>query len=131
MNILDENIPVNQRQLLRRWRIPARQIGDEVGRAGMKDDEILVLLRQLRRPTLFTRDLGFFDQRLCHQRYSIVCLAVERDEAALFTRRVLRHPDMSTQIQRMGSVLRVSQIGMNVWKLNAHREEFIEWSEGG
>lgn len=36
MNVLDENIPDNQRQLLRSWRIHVRQIGHEVGRQGMK-----------------------------------------------------------------------------------------------
>jgi len=38
MNILDENIPEDQRQLLRSWRILARQIGHEVGRPGMQPD---------------------------------------------------------------------------------------------
>ena len=47
MTILDENIPEDQRQLLRSWRVPARQIGFEVGRPGMKDDEIIPLLHRL------------------------------------------------------------------------------------
>jgi hypothetical protein len=37
MNILDENIPESQRQLLRSWRIRVRQIGYEVGRRGNSD----------------------------------------------------------------------------------------------
>lgn len=32
MNILDENLPKNQRQLLERWRIRIRQIGFNLGR---------------------------------------------------------------------------------------------------
>ena len=59
MNILDENIPESQRQLLRSWRIRTQQIGHELGRRGMKDEEIIPLLHQLRRPTFFTRDLDF------------------------------------------------------------------------
>ena len=43
MNILDENIPEDQRQLLRGWRIRARHIGLEVGRPGMQDEEIIRL----------------------------------------------------------------------------------------
>jgi hypothetical protein len=39
MNILDENIPKNQRQLLESWRISIRQTGVNVGRKGMKDNE--------------------------------------------------------------------------------------------
>jgi hypothetical protein len=46
MNLLDENIPESQRQLLRSWRIRIRQIGDEVGRKGMKDEAIIPLLHQ-------------------------------------------------------------------------------------
>jgi len=35
VNILDENIPSSQRQLLLGWRIPVHQIGHDVGRKGM------------------------------------------------------------------------------------------------
>lgn len=59
MNILDENIPESQRLLLRSWRIRTQQIGHELGRRGMKDEKIITLLHQLRRPTFFTRDLDF------------------------------------------------------------------------
>ncbi|HMD86248.1 MAG TPA: hypothetical protein VKO18_16265 [Terriglobia bacterium] len=76
MNILDENIPEDQRQLLRGWRIPARQIGHEVGRSGMQDGEIIPLLHQMESSTFFTRDLGFCRRPLCHTHYCIVCLAV-------------------------------------------------------
>lgn len=31
-----------------------------LGRKGLKDEEIEVLLRRLRQPTFFTRDLGFY-----------------------------------------------------------------------
>jgi hypothetical protein len=45
MNLLDENIPEHQRQLLRSWRIPVRQIGIDVGYKGISDDAIIVLLQ--------------------------------------------------------------------------------------
>jgi hypothetical protein len=44
MNILDENIPKNQRQLLESWRISIRQIGVNAGNAGMKDKEIIAFM---------------------------------------------------------------------------------------
>ena len=66
MTILDENIPEDQRQLLRSWRVPARQIGFEVGRPGMQDGEILPLLHRLGKSTFFTRDLGFYSPHLRH-----------------------------------------------------------------
>ena len=51
MNVLDENIPEDQRQLLRSWRIRAYQIGREIGRQGLKDEQqIIPLLLELRRP---------------------------------------------------------------------------------
>ena len=59
MNVLDENIPKDQRQLLERWRIRARQIGVNIGRRGLQDDEIIPLLLTLRRPTFFTRDADY------------------------------------------------------------------------
>ena len=45
MIVLDENMPEDQRLVLRGWRIRARQIGHEVGRAGMSDTEIVSLIR--------------------------------------------------------------------------------------
>ncbi len=59
MNISDENIIASQRQRVRHWRIPVRQIGVDIARKGLQDEEILPFLRQLRRPTFFTRDRGF------------------------------------------------------------------------
>lgn len=80
MNILDENIPQNQRQLLESWRISIRQIGVNVGRRGMKDNEIISLLQQARRPSFFTRDEDFFKPQLSHARYCLVFLDVEKYE---------------------------------------------------
>ena len=78
MNILDENIPSNQRQLLERWRIRVRQIGFDMGRRGLKDDEIIPFLRRQCRPTFFTRDEDFYNRRLCHANYGLVYLAVDK-----------------------------------------------------
>jgi len=72
MIILDENFPESQRQLLRGWRIPIRQIGYEVGRSGMQDEEIIPFLLQRRRVTFFTLDQGFYKRHFCHARYCLV-----------------------------------------------------------
>ena len=61
MNLLDENIRDDQRMLLRRWRIPFRQVGKEISRAGTHDDNLLSLLDRLKRSTLFTQDEGWFN----------------------------------------------------------------------
>ena len=76
MNVLDENILESQRQLLRSWRISVRQIGVELGRKGMADEEILPFLLTLPFPTFFTRDLGWAGRPVCHAAYCLVTLAV-------------------------------------------------------
>ena len=127
MNVLDENIPENQRQLLRGWRIPVRQIGHEVGRSGTKDAAIIPLLHRLSPVTFFTRDLGFYEQRLCHAGYCIVVLAVGQYEAASIIRRVLRHPELRTSARRLGKVIRASQNGLRLWELHAGEDVAIGW----
>jgi hypothetical protein len=64
VTILDENLPKNQRQLLESWRVRVRQLGYNIGRRGMQDEEIVPLLLQQRRPTFFTRDQGFYDHKI-------------------------------------------------------------------
>jgi hypothetical protein len=64
--ILDENILEGQRLLLESFRVAAKQIGVDFGRKGMKDDEIIVLLRRHRNITYFTRDTDFYLPELCH-----------------------------------------------------------------
>src|SRR5436309_4560268 len=56
-------------------------------------------------PTFFTRDEDFYERHLCHARYSLVYLSVEKSEAAWFIRRLLRHPYFKTQTMRMGKVM--------------------------
>ena len=127
MIVLDENFTESQRQLLRGWRIWVRQIGLEIGRAGMKDEEILALLLSLPRPTLFTMDQGFYQRDDCHPRYSIVCLDVGDTEAAMFVRRVLRHAALSTTAKRMGRIVRVTQTRLVVRRFQSHDETLLRW----
>lgn len=127
MNILDENIPDSQRQLLRSWRIRVRQIGYEVGRQGMKDEGIIPLLHKIGQVNFFTRDMGFYNRYLCHTNYCLVCLAVGQYEVASFIRRFLRYPAFNTLAKRMGKVIKVTHNGMQVWKIHAEEEEKLAW----
>lgn len=129
MIILDENILEDQRQLLLNWNVPVRQIGNEVGRKGMKDDEIIPFLLGLRRPTFFTRDADFFRRDWCHARYGLVCLNVKDTEAAFFIRRVLLHSRFNTQAKRMGHVIRVSHAELSVWQLHAEQRVNSGWAD--
>lgn len=96
MIILDENILNGQRLLLEASRLAAKQIGVNIGRKGLKDEEIVVLLRQQRYPTFFTRDAGFYHPALRHRSYCLVVTSVGQSEVATFIRRFLRHPDFDT-----------------------------------
>ena len=127
MNILDENILQSQLQILLGWRLPARQIGEDLGRKGMKDDEIISLLLERRRSSFFTRDLDFYERKLCHSRYCLVCLAVGQYEVAAFVRRFLRHPEFNTRAKRMGTVTRVSRAGLQAWRLHAENPVLLPW----
>ena len=131
MNILDENIIASQRQRIRSWRIPVRQIGVDIARKGLQDEEIIPFLHQRRRPTFFTRDRGFYRREVCHRQYGIVCLEVAPEEVAVFVRRVLRHPRLNTQAKRMGTVVRASHRGLGLWRLHAQEEEVILWGAQG
>jgi len=127
MNILDENIPEDQRQLLRGWHIRAHHIGHEVGRPGMQDAEIIPLLQRVQSSAFFTRDLGFYHRPLCHIHYCIVCLAVSPYEAASFIRRFLRHPQFQTHANRLGKVIRAGHRGITLWRLHSDEEEKAGW----
>ena len=60
MNLLDENIPTEQRDLLRAWGVHCRVIGQDIAQLSIGDDNIIVLLHGLKSTTLFTRDEDFF-----------------------------------------------------------------------
>jgi hypothetical protein len=68
------------------WRVRVRQIGHDLGRGGMDDDEIVPLLHRLDRPTLFTRDRGFYDRALRQRSYCLVYLDVGASEVAAYVR---------------------------------------------
>jgi len=128
VNILDENFPPQQRQLLRIWRVSVRHIGYDIEQQGMKDDRIIPFLLGLRRPTFFTLDADFYRPSLCHSHYCLAYLDVRLDEAATFVRRLLRHLEFDTQAKRMGAVIRVSRAGLSIWRAHAERETHYGWS---
>ena len=127
MNILDENVIDSQRRLLTNWRVSVRQIGYEVGRKGVKDQEIVPLLHQLDQPTFFTRDDDFYERKLCHAGYCLVLLDVRKEEVAFFVRRILQQPSFNTKAKRMGKVIRASHVGLSFWRLHGEKEEQLSW----
>jgi hypothetical protein len=127
MNILDENIPDSQRQLLRSWRIKFRQIGYEIGNQGIKDENIIPLLHRFKPATFFTRDMDFYSFRLCHSDYCLVCLDVNQYESASFIRRFLRHSHFNTKTKRLGRVCLITHLGIRAWKIHDKEKQIIAW----
>jgi hypothetical protein len=127
MNVLDENVPESQRVLLRRRRVALRQIGQELGRRGMKDHEIISLLHQLDRPTFFTLDSDFYNRHLCHERYCLVHLDVEDEMVAEYVRRFLRHRQLNTRAKRLGRVIRISPSGLALWSIHKDEISHLAW----
>lgn len=128
MIILDENIDLIRRRELLRWKIHVRQIGLEVGQAGMKDrNDIIPLLHSLRHPTLLTRDADFYHPQLRHPGYCLACFDVALAETAHYIRRFLRHPAFRTQAQRMGKVARVHASGITCWQVGADESSKLDW----
>ena len=54
MLIIGENISDIEVWRLREWRIHVRQIGSDVARASIADENIIPVLHRLKQPTLFT-----------------------------------------------------------------------------
>lgn len=128
MNVLDENIVFGQRRQLQLWKIHLRQIGVELGQAGMKDfNEVIPLLHTLKRPTFFTRDHDYYNPDLRHPGYCLALLDVAFDEAAEYTRRFLRHKSFRTQAQRMGKVIRLRHSGISYWQVKQQAERALSW----
>ena len=129
MNILDENIPLDQRDLLNGWGIHCRMVGQDIARPSVGDDNILALLHRLKQPTFFTRDEDFFNRRLCHSAYGLVFLDIAPEESALFVRRVLRHPRFSTAARRLGLILRAHHDGIQFCEKNRPGWQRVGWTQ--
>jgi len=127
--LLDENFPDDQRELLRRFKVIVRQVGHEVGRSGMSDEEILPLLHRLRGVTFFTHDRDFSSPELCHRTYCLVWLAVKQDNLAEYARRLLRHPEFGSSARRLGKVLRVGPSGVTIFESHRRSARNVQWTE--
>lgn len=127
MNVLDENVPEPQADLLRSWRIAVRHLTFDLGNNGMSDEDLVRLLHGLRQPTFFTQDQDFCKRNLRHAGYCLVWLHVRDDQTAEYIRRTLRHPDCNTKAKRMGTVIEVSPGGLLVWRLGVQTPVHYPW----
>jgi hypothetical protein len=96
----------------------------------IKDDRVPVLLRELRRPTFVTIDMGFYKRDLCDARYCLLCFPLRNDEQhrlPLLLRQALRLPELRTQAVRMGKVARISADHIDYWHLADEQSRRLFW----
>jgi len=131
MLVIDENISEIEVWRLREWGVAVRQIGTEVARLSISDENILPVLHRLKRPTFFTRDGDFWKPGLRHAGYCLVFLDIPEHEGEIATaiRRFVRHPDFHTHAQRMGKVVRLHHDGVHHWALGKTAREKVAWAK--
>jgi hypothetical protein len=127
MNLLDENIPSEQFELLESRGIRCRVLGRDFAQLSIADDNIVTLLHRLKGPTFFTRDKHFFKRDLCHPAYCLVWLDVAPEETAMFIFRFLRHPRFKIKADRAGLVARIHHDAVEIWTKNREKVEQVDW----
>jgi hypothetical protein len=128
VNVLDENIPRDQKDLLGQWRVRFRAIPQDIGSQGLSDDNIPSLLLRLKQPTFLTRDKDFFLRELVHARCALVWFDVATEETAFFIRMFLDHPSFRTNSQRLGKVIQVQSQGLSFWTKKSIELIHVGWS---
>jgi hypothetical protein len=128
--IVDEQLGRTEVLLpLRRW-ITAQKIESLRPFEVIKDDRVLQILWEFKRPTFVTIDSEFYDKRNCDKRYCLVYFVLtplEQNQLPGLLRQLLRLPEFKTRVVRMGKVVRVSRLGVRYWQLNDNEEYNIEW----
>lgn len=129
MLILDENVVSDHEVQLWRWGIRTKKIGDDVGRSGMKDEEIIPLLHSLPRPVLFTNDLRFYERDSPHPNYCIVVVSAGKVEMPPLIRRFLKHPNFDSEAKCLGRIVLLTQHNLRVRQFKVSGETTLEWPE--
>lgn len=127
MNIIDENITQDQKELLEKWGIRVKQIGNDIKSKGITDNDIISFLKEHSGILFITRDDDFYKQKYCHEKYCIVYLEVERNEVAYFIRKFLKHELFNTKAKRLGKVIKASQQFISYWQVHKKSFDKLEW----
>jgi hypothetical protein len=125
MLIADENVSENEIWRLREAGFAVRVIGQDVAVSSVSDENILPVLRRLKKPTFFTRDRDFWKAALCHASYALVYLdiAEHEGEVARCIIKFLHHPSFKTAANRLGSVFRIAPQSIQYWRLRQFHSE--------
>jgi hypothetical protein len=88
----------------------------------VKDDVIPTLLRTQRQPTFVTiNDHDFWRKVEADARFCVICFDFSDSEAGKIPpilKRLLRHPDFKTKAQRMGCVVRYTNVAVSYYTRN-------------
>ncbi len=121
MYLLDENITKDQKELLEKWRFRVKQIGVDFKNKGIKDEQIITLLQQIKGVLFITRDTDFFKKEFCHLNYCIVFLDVEKTEVAYYIRKFLTHPLFNNNYKRLGKIIKLNQTYIQYYILKSEK----------
>jgi hypothetical protein len=129
MLIIDENISELEVWRLRESGIAVRQIGTEITKLGVTDENIIAVLHQLKRPTFFTRDRDFWSSQLVHRGYCLVFLDLQEHEGeiAAAIRKFLKHPAFGTHSRRLGKVIRLHPDRIAYWQKGKRGLQSVAW----
>lgn len=97
----------------------------------IKDERVPELLRELDEPTFITIDMGFWDRKLTHNKYCILCFPLrndQQDQVPVLLRRLLRLKEFHSKAERMGKVTRVSVSEIEYWQVGDSNPHKLEWS---
>jgi hypothetical protein len=98
----------------------------------IKDEAIVGLLRQVRRPTFVTINHGDFWRRVAAERaFCILCLkltADQADEVSHWLRRLFRLPAFQTKRVRMGKVALLSPRSIQYYSVEDNLTHLLGWS---
>lgn len=118
-------------RVIARW-ISAEQIGFELGRKSLPDDNIRAFLRRLKRRTFITIDRGFYKRQYCDKHYCIIFFdlsLVREAELPELLRRLFRFPEFRTSKIRMGKIVRVSRTGgIHFFDSRTGFEKYLAWT---
>ena len=127
MLVLDENLPEEEKLRIKKFVNSVKQIGDDLEISGIKDNEIIKLLHQLKKPTFVTLDSDFFKPDLRHKNYCLIFITVRFFETAKYLRPFLKLEQFNTIAKRIGKVIQISADKIIYWELNSVEMKKISW----
>ncbi len=104
---------------LRRWATTARLQELRPGEH-ILDERVPQILLTCHEPNFITIDSDFWTPKLCHTGYCIIYIEIDdrrQQEIPRLLRRLFRDGRFKSQKQRLGTVIRVSRVGISFWEV--------------